>query len=668
MPIITPPWLNPVPGPEDTWHEAADRLMTQGQAYGPTYVGDDWEHGIHYTMLLLTFGGEAPPPPVGDPRDRLRSHVSEDLGSIMDAVEVIPVDAGISLAHTNAVSVEPAELTAFREATRDTQSAVVDMVYYPRPRQNTVMEEQFDGITVLGRLQTWYPPRWFGTVADLGIPNTDDASTPQQVITALLTFWSTLQPWLSFKPVPDLRLNTGSTPDEYGPDEGIATTETVTISQDPSRRSNALEILRNLLSPFPGTVVRQDSDGDLIIVPAYGPDADEEPINVIRDFDAYSVSTGKPDPFSTYNVATINARGGLTRDDKVPIMQPAWFQIGHNSQFGRPTWFEPPGDRLNLQPPQRASSDTLQEELPALAAMNRQLPNPWPASPDRIPAGEGIRLWDENWGDPVITAAWARYVGNTLDGSGPANVQLINPTIDFTGVWRDYIRVWATATSGEVMYVIMRARWRDDIAPNGGVEWALGDRYLTSSCFLGTCRGWVFEITLNDLSVGYSEAPDINVTYGLTDNGDFIPDVDGNNAILVSQTAFGTREKQISMTGYALDVATLTEAARGHLLHSITPRVVRELELSAGAAGITFDTMGRLVELPSGERGVLTGRTYQDEFSGAGAWSVTARVELKDMTAPGAVPPNPLAGALTTTDGVVFTTTAGVPMTLTEEE
>lgn len=91
--------------------------------------------------------------------NRVRSSVSEDLGSLLDAVEAIPVDLGFDVAFTNAVSQEPAQLMLYRELTRATDSPTVDLVVYPRPQQNTVMEEQFSGVTVLSRLATWYPPR-----------------------------------------------------------------------------------------------------------------------------------------------------------------------------------------------------------------------------------------------------------------------------------------------------------------------------------------------------------------------------------------------------------------------------------------------------------------------------------------------------------------------------
>lgn len=609
-----------------------------------------------FTSLIIPPG---PEPAMQDPRDRLRSTVSEDLGSLLDAVEAIPVDAGVDVAFTGAVSLEPAVLTTFREVTRATDSEVVDLRYYPRPKQNSVMEEQFDGVTLLSRLASWYPPRWYGTVVEKGIPNADGSSTAQDVIEALLTSWETLQPWLSHKPVPDLRMPTGSPPGDYGPEDGLVTTDTVTIDPGDNPPS-ALDILHDLLSPFPGTVVRQDSDGDLTIVPVYGPDADAEPVVRIRDFDTYSVSTGKPDPFTTINRATFTASGGLTRQDHVQVMQPAWFQIGSVHQFGLTTWFEPPGDRINLQTPRGGGVLQWHLENRNSAQFTRQTPELWPIAPDSIPAGPGISLQDDN-GDPTVTCAWRRYNGDNLEDSGTTTVQLGGAFIPFTGGWVTAFKATATAVSGESITCTMRARWNEAAR---GIEWQLGSPMsLESSCFMG-CRGWVFEFTLNDDSIAYDEATPISATFGITDHGDTLPTEGGGNAIADSQAAYGVRERTIAVRGYALDLTTLAAAARGYVLHNITPRVTRELELSLGAQGVVFDTIGHLVELPSGERGIFNGRTYSDEFSGTGRWGVSARVQLRDMTAPGAISTDPFANMLTSTDGTLLTDTSGVPIDL----
>lgn len=654
MPFVDPPWNVTV---DDGTAARCD--LPANTLPGPVYVGDDPGPGtLSYRFFAFFFPPRPVPEFVGDPRDRLRSTVSEDLGSLLDAVEAIPVDLGFDVAFTNAVHQEPAQLMAYRELTRATDSPTVDLAVYPRPQQNTVMEEQFSGVTVLSRLATWYPPRWYGTVTELGIPNTDGAATAQAVITALLTGWANMQPWLSFKPVPDLRMPTGAAPSEYGPTDGLVTTETVTIRQDEEHRATALDILRDLLSPFPGTIARQDSEGDLVIIPLHGPDADETPQVTIRDFDAYSVSTGKPDPFSTWNRAIFTAVGGLTRSDDVPVMQPAWFQVGSNYQLGRDTWFEPPNDRVNLQPNIRAGHTAYQQSL-SMGQFNQQRPNIWPVAEDAIAAGAGIGLFIDNVNNPTITAAWRRYSGTNLEDSGTATVDLITYVIPFDGTWRDAWRVTIPITFGPDIRLTIRARWNEQA---GGIELAFGENnQMESGCFDG-CEGWVIEFTLNDNSVAYAELGETTGQFGFV--GDSLPTEAGGDAVMESQAAYGVREKRVTIRGYALDASLLTEAARGFVLHNITPRVTREVELSLGAQGVTFDTIGRLVELPSGERGVLNGLTYSDEFTN-GAWSKVARVQLRDMTAAGAIPTNPFQNAITDTAGVVLTDTSGNPITVT---
>lgn len=656
MPFLDPPWIVTAVGEGADDDSAAARVMGAAEPFGVTYVGDAPPPfgGINYLFFVFEFPAEAPTTPAGDPRDRLRSTVSEDLGSLLDAVEAIPVDLGFDIAYTNAVHQEPAVRTRYRELTRATDSPSVDVMVYPRPRQNTMMEEQFDGVTLLSRLAAWYPPKSYGTVTELGIPNDGGTSTTQQVITGLLTQWAALQPWITFKPVPDLRLPTGGTYDTPG--EGRVTTDTVTLAQEVDDRSTALDILHDLLSPFPGTVVRQDSEGDLVIVPVYGPDADTVPAVTIRPFDAYSVSTGKPDPFTTINRATFTAVGGRTRSDDVEVMQPAWFQVGSNYRLGNSAgWFTPPNDCINLQPP-RQGDDVLQESLVS-GQFGLQKPDIWPVSADAIPAGTGIGLRN-SVPEPTISTMWRVFgPGGGFAFDGPGTITQVQSIVPFDGTWGDLFRL-----RFDMYHLYLRGRWN---ANAGGIELSFGSATFEANCWAG-CWTAIVEITLNDSSTAYAEAGQTSITFGLVENGDSLPSETGGNAnaIRESQDAFGVRERTITVRGYALDAATLTAAARGYVLHNITPRVTREAELSLGAQGVVFDTIGRLVELPSGERGILSGLTYSDEFT-SGAWGKTARVQLRDMTGPGAIPPNPFENAITDSSGVVLTDTSGAPITVT---
>lgn len=659
MPVIDPPWI--VEANHSTWLFLAAREVTNGQDLGMVWESEDPGFGQVEHLYLLTFRvgavTEAPTVAVQDPRDRLRSHVSEDLGSLMDAVEAIPVDAGVDIAFTNAVSLEPGVLTTFREATRATDSATVDLMYYPRPRQNSVMEEQFDGVTILSRLAAWYPPRMYGTVTELGIPNSGGLSTAQQVITGVLTHWATLQPWLTFKAVPDLRMPTGAAPSGYGPTDGLVTVETVTLEQDreAGRIMTALDILRDLLSPFPGAVIRQDSEGDLVIIATSGPDADESPHVTLRTFDVYAVSTGKPDPFTTFNRATFTSVGGRTRSENVPVMQPAWFQVGSNYRLGNSAgWFDPPEPRVNLQPP-RDGDDVLQESLTS-GQFHLQRPNVWPVASDAIPAGSGVGLVDLSV-DPTISTMWRVFgPGGGFSHDGAGSITMLTFSVPFSGVWVDAFRL-----TFDIYHLVIRARWS-----GAGIELGFGDAKMEGNCTAG-CWSAIVEVTLNDSSVGYAEAGTTTVEFGNV--GDSLPSADGGNAVADSQAAFGLREAVVNVRGYALDAATLTAAARGFVLHNITPKITREVELSLGAQGVVFDAVGRMIELPNGERGVLTGLSYSDEFT-TGSWSRSARVQVRDVLAPGALPDDPFGAVFQATNGDVWTVTSegvsdSIPINLT---
>lgn len=621
MPVKDPPYT--IHDDYSSYMWIASRDVTSGQDLGGLYVGEDATPFTEY-VLFLTFlvGQSGPSTAVQDATDRLRSVISEDTGSLLDSVEARVVDSSVSVDFTNAVTLEPLTLTNYRDALRATDSATVDATFYPRPVQNTSEEQQFDGITLLSRLASWYPPPIFDTVTNLGIVSSGTA-TAQQVIQHVLDEWAAAASWFTAETVPDLRLRiNGYAPSDYTASDGVVQCETVTIAQDGDDRRTARQILDDLLSPFPSTIVRQNSSGNLAIVPVYGPDADETAHLTLTNDDLYSVSQGKPDPWLIKNRATASCTG-YARQDEVEVLQPAWFQVGSNYQMGKATWYSPPSDRLNLQPPPDGS-DTLQESL-EFGDFGEQQPALWPVSSTNIPAGDGISLRDGS-NNPTITAAWSRYYDTNLQASGSGTLTLIRDDIPFDGEWRDTFR-WDEGSQ----YIIMRARWN---AARSGVQLSIGANFLESTCITG-CRGWVVEFTLNDSSVGYASGVRKSATFGIVDDGDTLPSSTGN-AIDESQTAFGVLEANLNIRGYDLDVATLREIATAYVVENITPRVTRDLDVSTWGVGVTFDAIGRLIELPSGESGILTSVEYADDFT-AKTLRRTARVQLKNSTGTGAL-------------------------------
>ncbi len=610
-------------------------IMSGG--FSTNNLADDPPAELWFSYVRYEAGFD-PPAPIypgrQDARDRLRSAVSEDTGSLLDAVQAIPVDARVTEAYTRSQFLEPQVLTLWREALRD-KDGPPDFAYYPRPRQNVLEESQYDGVTVLSRLRNYYPPRVFATTAELGLP---DPATAQELVTFLLQQWAADVPWLTYKPVPDLRLRLpGFTPNDYGPEDGLVTSHVFAFPQGRDDRRDALTIIEDLLSPFPGAVARQASDGDLIIVTPYGPDADQTPFLRLSGHDAYSVSRGDPDPYSVTNRATYSSQG-WERHEEVATMQPAWFQVGWGGQFGRPTWYTPPGDRLNLQPTDDGTG-VLQESLDEHGPFNDQVPQLWPIASTAIPAGTGISLRDGS-SNPTITAAWSRYVGDSLDGTGTGTIVLLEDEIPFDGHWRTTFRFQETATSGEAIRITVDCRWNAILE---GVEFRFRQPLnLHSTCFLGTCRGWVVEFTLNDSSVAYAPGSINTGTYGVIDtldpeNSDVLPGEGGVNAIEVSQAAFGILEANVRIRGYVLRPDILAQIAQAHVVENITPKVTRELEISIfSGLRVQFDHIGRLTELPNTDVGHLTGVTYRDDFE-ADQLAKTTRVEVRDYAAPGAI-------------------------------
>lgn len=620
------------------WHAVAPGPIAS-PGVGVASTNSSTSHPLEPARWWVGYGGGEPPVPPdplpGSPLqvsgDRLRSSFSESVGSLLESVEARAVDARAGEDFTNAQALEPAVRTEFREVTR-ARSGPVDFSYFPRPRQNAVEENQYEGITVLSRLASWYPPTMFDTVTALGI-GAGGIATAQEVIQHVLDTWAGLVPWLTVGIVPDLRLRKEFfAPGSYGSSDGLVTTETVTIDQSGENRRDALAVLHDLLSPFPGTVVRQFSTGALAIQPIYGPDSDATPaLTLDEDWDLYSVSRGRPDPFSVKNRATVT-NSSYERGDEVALMQPAWFQIGSNYQLGLDTWFTPPGDRLNLQPPY-GSDTTLQESL-AFGQFSSQLPASWPQSSSSIAAGSGISLRDGS-NDPTVTCAWRRYAGTSLADSGTDGFTLLEDEVPFDGLWRDTFRFSKPYGIGiEVSHITVRCRWD---AASKSVQFSVPPGNLDTGCSTG-CRGWVVEFTLNDSSVGYSAGASKSATFGVVDEGDALPaDSESGNAVLDSQTAFGVLEATIDIRGYDLDLLTLQQIARAYVVQNITPRVTRDVELSSVGSRVTFDHVGRLVELPSGEQGYLVAVDYSDDFT-AGSWRKSAQVQVANADADGAVP------------------------------
>lgn len=615
---------------------------------------------VSFSEVLI---GDVVPASAGD---RLRSNISETTGSLLEAVDARAVDASVSEAYTYAQELPATTLVTYREVLRTRDSANADFAYYPQPRQNIVMENQYTGISVLSRLARYYPPRIFDDVVNLGIA-VIPAATATDIIDYVLTQWAAANDWLTFEPVPDLRVPMpGLVPSDYGVGTGQVYAATVTIRQDGANRQDALSILRDLLSPFPGTVLRQNSAGNLEIVPASGPDADETPHVTLTTDDLYSVTIGKPNPFDVINRCIVTASGGLEQGEDVAVMQPAWFQIGSIHQFGRSNWFTPPGARLNLQPFDHPTDTTLQEGFTFSTPFNQQKPDLWPISGDAIPAGDGISLVDSS-DAPMVTTSWKRMFNDSLVSSGTGSLTIVTEVIPFSGAWVDAFTFSNSSAGSEPpATVTVRAKWNETLQ---GVELAFADspRKLETDCLSG-CNGWIIEFYLADASVGYTEGTSVSGTFGFVGDDDTTLPADSasGDAVLDSQTALGIVERTINIKGYAFDATTLSQIARGYVIQNITPKVVRELDVSAlSGYRVVFDDIGRMIELPNGDVGFLTGVSYTDDFVSK-VVRKTATVEVRDLAAAGAI--DTLTRYHVMCDGTFWTAEAtGLPIAREEQ-
>jgi hypothetical protein len=382
-----------------------------------------------------------------------------------------------------------------------------------------------------------------------------------------------------------------------------------------------------------------DSAGKLVIVPAYGPDADEIPYKTLSTADVVAQTTGEPSIGTVINKAVVSS-SGYQRSDAVEVMQPAWFQVGAQALFGQSgAWYEPPNDRVNLQAPTEPGADILQEDVfDTSDSFLAQTPAVWPVSPDNTPAGFGISLVDGS-DSPLVTVGWARYQGfrgfQTLHSSGTTGLTLLENEVPFDGVWRPTL-LWEGSAGLFNFSLTINASWQKE---RNAVAFAIGSATLDRHTGSNVYDSFVVEFTLNDESSGYAEGSGVTATFGtLAADEEEIPTGEGGNAVADSQTAFGVQEVRVDVRGYVLSAEQALAMAQGIVLANLTPRAIRSLDLGwRGSTVPLFDDRGRLFGTPNGGEGLLVGVQYDDDFI-----SVTGgkRVRVEETLAgqPGSIP------------------------------
>lgn len=608
---------------------------------------------------------------------RIRSSTSVDTGSLLDVTEAIAQDVGFDVAHSLTVTYDPEARLAFRELARYQHSGTADLLIWPRPTQNAEVIHTAAGVTMLSLMASAWPPP---VLRDFGEPGV----SPQTAITEVLTAWrdSGLFPWFDFEPVPDLRTLVPEllSPAEYGPDDGLVPVRGILLPQIPDERVTMLDVIQDLLSPFPGATYRETADGTFQIVPAYGPDADETPAVVLRPEHVINVTEGRADPFLIKNRARVTSTGiGHVPDE--PVMQPSWFQFGPDALLGETftewgthpePWFEVPDGYLNLQP----GEDLPRQAYPGSAF--RGFADTWPLVPGVLPSNDdGIELIDSN-GTLMIGVTGRQYRRNELQHQGtdwlqletsPGSGQWRYPGESgfpsrFTIPWTGELRRWRVRRPGEPNM------WMEGIAywTGSGVQFGMDPsasrlRYVGFNAFVY----WTLaEFFLGDATGAVTETgTQISGEFGVLEAGDFVPGEDGSNAIEDSREKYGVREQTLHIRGYDIqDALVLKDIARGIVLRGLTPRVIRTANLTVlGSTQARNEHVGRLTQLPNAEQGAMVGRQYADNFTPPGAFAAAVQVEVLDPTGAGAIRPDDLL-YFTHPDGLGwFTHPDGTPFT-----
>jgi len=614
---------------------------------------------------VIAFGQESGPdltPPPAVPGDRVRSSVSEDAGSLLDSVSLNAVDASISEAFLLDTSLSPTTAYEFVEALAPGTAAAR---YYPLPRQSTEYLNDYSGETILSRMARTYPPPVMAKAVDYtaaGEQFTIDGTTyatPKGVLTQLFTDWASTYSWFGFETVPDLRIKVEAldtatygtgvmTPTEYGLVDasligpgntleniavyGIIGSEIVFYPQDDDNKLTMRQMLDELLAPFPGTVVRANASGNLEIVPSYGPDAtdDASPVVTLSDKDAYTVTTGQPDPTGIINECTIRSQPYVWTEDGGAYT---------SSYFDLATWDYGEG---NLQ------AAGVDEDLSGtiIGDYSNQTIKDWqPLSNTFVDTDGKIKLTDTG-GTKYVSIDYFTNCGSGEGSFSTGDITLTDLPMD--GKWHNIIY----ATQGAIGQLIVDIDGRHN-KDSKTVSLRVGDRTSLRRVDVFACSGTYLINTLYQVRVSIADASNVwqadsktvTGTYTQENAGDDpIPtdSVGYSNAVDASVATYGVRSAELSMTGYGVeDGNVLNRMARAYVYHAIQPNLIRTVEQSVWRAfPIKFSHMGEPVQLPSGEVGRLINRAYVDDFGsnyGQGTLASTVKVEVTDTTGAGSV-------------------------------
>lgn len=534
---------------------------------GEFRVGGGWE---------FTFGASDGPAPA-----RVRSTVSEDAGSLFQATQAVAVELGISEAFEYGTDLGSG-LRAFREALTPDEVAVS---YYPLPTRNQEMLTTVEGETNLGRLASTYP-------AAIMLPATvipgasGGVVTAQQAIQHVTNQWASEHPWLSFAPIPDLRLMVPSAvaaPRQHyidNPGDGVLTTAAVVIPQEGNERRSMREILDEWLAIFPGTIVRQTSTGVIELVPRVGPDAPSGAAVTLTWGDLTGISDGEDDPSGVTNRCRVTSQGWEFTPNQA-LIAPSFVLVRAANGVTRAVL-----DGENVLPTDSREEHSIYDDL-----VFTGLTAPTAATVDVV-----IRAYG-SW-SPTTSSSFS------LEGTATRQVTLA------AGQAQD-VSITHNSRSQNVTATFRLRRSADGgriaVSAPGGIPESAGNP------FGRTWFAYVLDVDVTGTAWVRSNER-VESEFGQT--GTTLPGAGGGDALSESRALYGERLAVINSNVFQLTPEQAQLVARSYVLANINPRTIRDVQQSEwDLYPVKFDHIGRLVDLPTGERAVIENRSYNDSFS-----------------------------------------------------
>lgn len=561
------------------------RTLTPGTDFAPLQPLSDFSTGLSgnlfartQTVLFIATWG----PPLGAGLARIRSHLSEDAGSIFQATQAVAVEADVSEAFPYEVA--PPPVRPFSEALTPEQVA---LVYYPLPTRNQEMLTTVEGETNLGRMAGTYPTRIMLRAED--VPGwAGDPITAQAAVQHIFDRWTSEFPWFVAEPVPDLRLlvpEAVASPRQHYidvPTAGLVTTEAIAIPQDVESRRTMRDLVDEWLSIFPGTIIRQNSAGRIELVPRVGPDAPETPLELAWR-DILRISDGEDDPRGVINRARVVSQGWRYEPD-VPLTAPL-FAV--------------------LTDPTSGLARSVLEEEDVLPDATEVLPWQFHGWDAMVSSDSDVDF------DVTVTAygaqnrlaggvSFAPHGTTSVSFSLPrGNMQLVTLNHTARGLAVTFQAVIEHSSSGGVVITpYTMIPWRDNV---------FGRTYLA----------YVVEVTSATGEAWVQSNQTFTGEFGIPGNPEHtLPAEGGGDAVAASRALFGERLATINSSQFQLTPEQAQAVARAHVLFNINPRTIRDVQQSEwNKYPVRFDHVGRLVDLPNGEIAVVENRDYGDSFS-----------------------------------------------------